>query len=111
MKLFGRSEDTDLFRLAFQQGEAHGRLSAEFDALKQTVAKIEAAQPAGHGLPALDADLVNAVTKLSRNDPALYRLLEGQAKELFKKGIPVERIIEQLERGAKGPRLTTEKVS
>lgn len=98
----------DEFRLAFEQGVQLGALRAELDRLRADVTTLQANQPAGHGLPALDANIVHAVTKLSRNDPALYRLLESQAKELLAKGIAVEHVVQQLEMGHRGPRRVSE---
>lgn len=108
MRLFEPRVKPDEFRLAFEQGQLIGTLRAELDHLTATVAELKAALPAGHGLPPLDATVETVIAKLSRNDPALYRLLDRQAKELLAKNIPVERVIEQLELGHKGPRLMTE---
>ena len=105
MRLFESRVKPDEFRLAFEQGLQLGALRADLAHLQATVAELKAAQPAGHGLPALDAAVETVIAKLSRNDPALYRLLDRQAKELLAKNIPVERVIEQLELGHKGPRL------
>ena len=105
MKWFERRDDSALFQLAFTQGEKIGALSAELAHLRTTLDDVKKSLPAGQGLPSIDAAVLAACTRLSRNDPSLYRLLETQAKELLTKGIPVERVIEQLELGHKGPRM------
>ncbi len=109
MRFFERRVKPDEFKLAFEQGLLVGEMRSELSHLKATVAKLEAAQPAGQGLPALDSAVTAACSRLSRNDPALYRLLETQAKDLLAKGLPMERVLEQLELGHKGPRIVTEK--
>ena len=109
MPLFERRGKPDEFKLAFEQGLLVGAMQTELAHLKASVAKLEAAQPAGSPLPALDSAILAACSRLSRNDPALYRLLETQAKDLLAKGLPMERVIEQLEMGHKGPRIVTEK--
>lgn len=109
MGLFDRRVKPDEFKLAFEQGVIVGTLRAELDQVKAMVEQLAKNQPAGPGLPALDSSVEATVAKLSRNDPALYRLLDRQAKELLAKHIPVERVIEQLELGHRGPRLATEK--
>lgn len=106
MRLFERSVKPDEFRLAFEQGLLVGQLRADLEHLKTQLGEVKAALPAGQGFAPLDPKIDATLTKLSRNDPALYRFLEAQAKELLAAGLPTEAIIEQLTQGAKfGPRI------
>ena len=99
MPFFSRSTpDAVTYSLGFAEGEKMGALRAQLDALQKEVESLKARIPA-EGMPALDPKIVAVIQSLSRNEPALYRHLEAQAKELLEAQMPVERVLEQLKRG------------
>ena len=103
MRLFDRPDDSPLFRLAFEQGEKLGALRAELDAIKATVEVLKQQVPASDGVVPLDRSVVMTLQGLSRGDPALYRFLDAQARELLEAGVAPAKVIEQLKRGAPRP--------
>lgn len=97
MRLF---DSPDLYRLAFQQGEAHGKLAAQLEALTKELSELRKAIPAGEGMLGLDPAITVVLQGLSHGDPALYRFLEAQARELVTAGADPKQVIAQLKRGS-----------
>ena len=99
MPFFSRSTpDAVTYSLGFAEGQKMGALQAQLDELQREVESLRARIPA-EGMPQLDMKITTTMQALSHGEPALYRHLESQAKELVEAGLPVERIIEQLRRG------------
>ena len=101
--MFGSRDDSPLFRLAFEQGEKLGAWRAELDAVTATVALLKQQVPAGDALPAMDHAVAQTIKGLSHGEPALYRFLDDQARELLGAGVDPKQVIEQLKRGAPRP--------
>lgn len=102
MPLWGRDR-SDLYEIATRHGEAVGKLTQRIEELEKRLASAEASLRArrDEDRPSpLDEGLIRTIQQLSRQDPALYRWLERQARDLLAVGVSVPDVAKQLRLGA-----------